>query len=190
MCGSMPSIVSHSSHVQLLCDPMDCSLTGSSVHRISSARILEWIAISSSRGSSQLRDWTFVSCIGRRVLYHWAIWEALDVWLNTPFFLFGLGYLEEQKQKKIFVLFYHMQGLSAFTRNNYQISLIELILPQNNCRIINLKAILFNFDTVISIQYPTDQCFYGSHHVILNWIEIMTLMPYWFFLPVLLRYSW
>ena len=36
---------------QTLCDPMDCSLPGSSVHEISQARILEWIAISSSRGS-------------------------------------------------------------------------------------------------------------------------------------------
>ena len=37
-----------------LCDPMDCSLPGSSVHRISQARILEWVAISYSTGSSQL----------------------------------------------------------------------------------------------------------------------------------------
>ena len=56
-----------------LCDPMDCSLPGSSVHGILQARILEWAAISFSRGSSQPRDWTcisYVSCIGRQVLYH------------------------------------------------------------------------------------------------------------------------
>ena len=41
-----------------LCDPMDCNLPGSSVHGILQARILEWIAICSSRGSSWLRDWT------------------------------------------------------------------------------------------------------------------------------------
>ena len=40
-----------------LCDPMDCSPPGSSVHRIFQTRILEWVAISSSRGSSQSRDW-------------------------------------------------------------------------------------------------------------------------------------
>ena len=40
-----------------LCDPMDCSLPGCSVHRILQARILEWIAISSSRKSSWPRDW-------------------------------------------------------------------------------------------------------------------------------------
>ena len=41
-----------------LCNPMDCSLPGSSVHRIFQARILEWVAMPSSRGSSQPRDWT------------------------------------------------------------------------------------------------------------------------------------
>ena len=46
-----------------LCDPMDCSLAGSSVHGIFQARVLEWIAISFSRGSSQPRDQTQVSCI-------------------------------------------------------------------------------------------------------------------------------
>ena len=42
---------------------MDCSLPGSSVHGISQTRILEWVAISSSRGSSQPRNWTSISCI-------------------------------------------------------------------------------------------------------------------------------
>ena len=46
-----------------LCDPMDCSLSGSSVHGILQARILEWVAISFSRESSQPRDRTRVSCI-------------------------------------------------------------------------------------------------------------------------------
>ena len=50
-------------------DSMDCSLPGSSVCGISQARILEWIAISFSRGSSQSRDQTHVPCIGRQVLY-------------------------------------------------------------------------------------------------------------------------
>ena len=49
-----------------LCDPMDCSPPGSSVHRILQARILEWVAIPFSRGSSQPRDRTQVSCIAGR----------------------------------------------------------------------------------------------------------------------------
>ena len=51
-----------------LCDPMDCSLSGSSVHGIFQARVLEWIAISFARGSSQPRNRTRVSHIaGRRL---------------------------------------------------------------------------------------------------------------------------
>ena len=62
-----------------LCSPMDCSPPGFSVHGILQARILEWVAISSSRGSSWLSDWTqvpYVSCTGRRVLYTRTTWEA------------------------------------------------------------------------------------------------------------------
>ena len=56
-----------------LCDPMDCSPSGSSVYGISQARTLAWVAMPSSRGSSRLRDPIvshYVSCIGRWVLYH------------------------------------------------------------------------------------------------------------------------
>ena len=56
-----------------LCDPMDYRPLGSSVYRILQARILEWVAMLSSRGSSPFRNRTcvfYVSCIGRQVLYH------------------------------------------------------------------------------------------------------------------------
>ena len=77
----LPSLTVSFSHVHAkplpscpaLCDPMDCSPPGSSVHEILQARILKWVAISSSRGSSWPRGRTYisyVSCIGRRVLYH------------------------------------------------------------------------------------------------------------------------
>ena len=55
----------------ILCDPMDCSSPGSSVHEILQARILEWVVVPSFRGSSQPRDQThlsYVSWIGRQVL--------------------------------------------------------------------------------------------------------------------------
>ena len=65
--------------VRLFCDPMDCSLPGSSVHGIYQARILERVAISFSRGFSRPRGWTCVSCNGRWILYHWATWKALKV---------------------------------------------------------------------------------------------------------------
>ena len=57
---------------------MDYSPRDSSVHVISQARILEWVAISFSRGSFPLRNWTPASCIGRKILYHWATRGAVD----------------------------------------------------------------------------------------------------------------
>ena len=69
-------IVQSLSHVQLFSDPMDCSPPGSSVHGNFQARLLEWVATSFSRGSSQPRDWTHNSWMGRRILYCWATWEA------------------------------------------------------------------------------------------------------------------
>ena len=59
-----------------LCDPKDCSLPGSSVHGILRARILGWVAIPFSRGSSQPRDQTWVSCIADRCFIIWATREA------------------------------------------------------------------------------------------------------------------
>ena len=52
-----------------LCDPMDCSLWGSSIHGIFQARILEWVAISFSRSSSRSTVWTQVSRIVGRCFY-------------------------------------------------------------------------------------------------------------------------
>ena len=54
------------------CNPMNCSLPGSSVHGTFQAEILEWVVISFSRGSPWPRDWTCISCgscIGRWTLY-------------------------------------------------------------------------------------------------------------------------
>ena len=53
-----------------LCDPMDCSPTGTSVHGVLQARIQEWVAISFSRESSQPRDGTQLSCIAGRLFTH------------------------------------------------------------------------------------------------------------------------
>ena len=55
-----------------LCDPMDCSLPGSSIHGVFQARILEWVAISFSSRSSRPRDWTQVSRIAGRGFTVWA----------------------------------------------------------------------------------------------------------------------
>ena len=78
----------HACSVAQLCltlwDSMDCSPSGSSVHGISQARILEWVAVSFSRGSSWPKDWThvsFISCNGKWIFYHWATGKPIYVYL-------------------------------------------------------------------------------------------------------------
>ena len=75
---SKSSAYMHAQSHPTLYNPVGYSPPDSSVRRISQARILllMWVAISCSRGSSWLRDQTCVSCIGRRILYHCATWEA------------------------------------------------------------------------------------------------------------------
>ena len=77
-----------------LCNPMDCSPSGSSVHGILQVRILEWVAISFPRGSSLPRDWTRVSCascIDRQVLYHLAPpgKPYIDISIDTDTLMLG-----------------------------------------------------------------------------------------------------
>ena len=63
-----------------LCDPMDCSLPGSSVHGVFQARVLAWVVIPFCRGSSRPRDRTRVSCIvGRRFTIWTTVWYQ-GVW--------------------------------------------------------------------------------------------------------------
>ena len=75
-----------------LCDPVDCIPPHSSDHVILQARILEWVAIPFFRGSSQPRDWTWVSCIAGRFFTMGATgeahfirtWKLLVLWDTTP----------------------------------------------------------------------------------------------------------
>ena len=72
----------HAQPCLTLYDPMGCNPPGNSVHGILQAGILERVAISNSRGSSQPKDQThvsLVSCIGRWILYRWATRKALNI---------------------------------------------------------------------------------------------------------------
>ena len=79
-----------------LCNPLDYNLQGSSVHGIFQARILEWIAIPFSRGSSRPRDWTSMSCIAGRFFTIWATRKPLCLYcwptnrFIIPFFLYSI----------------------------------------------------------------------------------------------------
>ena len=89
-----------------LCDPMDCNSPGSSVHGIFQARVLEWVAISFSRESSQPSDRTGVSCTaGRR----FTIWATREAHCN-------LVRKTKQPNEFCFVLFYGWTGQSTQSR--------------------------------------------------------------------------
>ena len=71
------------SHVQFCVTPWNCSLPDSSVHRILQERILEWVAVLFSRGSSRPRDRTWVSYIEGEFFTIWATWEALCLFQSS-----------------------------------------------------------------------------------------------------------
>ena len=92
------SSVKWESDQSCFCDPMGCSPPVFSVSGIFQARILEWVAISYSRGSSQPRDWTcisWISCTGEWILYHCATWEAQKMRIISPYFIWLLWRLNE-----------------------------------------------------------------------------------------------
>ena len=93
------------SHVQL-CDNMDCSSPGLSVHGVSQARILEWVAISFSRGSSPPRDQTQVSLIAGRwlPLSHQGSPMMSKFYIKIVFIKWAVGmkgYKKEKSQRRI-----------------------------------------------------------------------------------------
>ena len=113
-----------------LCDPMDCSLPGSSIHEIFQAKVLQWVAISFSRGSSRSRDRTWVSRIARR---------RFTIWATNAFFapiviimIFSLNFLN--------ILFSYVE-LSLHFNNNFHLIMIY-----------NLFNILLNYLLIYSWQ--------------------------------------
>ena len=81
-----------------LCDPVDYT-----VHGILQARILEWVAIPFSRGSSQPRDWTQVSCIAGGFFTRWAIREAHGPFFQRNVYLFEIWLCENVTEMVVFL---------------------------------------------------------------------------------------
>ena len=75
-----------------LCDPMDCCSPGFSINGIFQAIVLEWVAISFSRGSSRPRGWTLVSHIISRCFTIWATREVLSISVNMPLIARALNF--------------------------------------------------------------------------------------------------
>ena len=94
-----------------LCDPVDCSPPGSSIHGILQARILEWVAISFSRGSSWPRDRTQVSLIAGRRFNLWATREALL--LGIMLYSSSLEFIHLAKLK-LYLLFIYILWWSVY----------------------------------------------------------------------------
>ena len=119
-----------------LCDPMNCSLPGSSVHGISQARIPEWVAIPSSQRSSKSRDRIQVSCISCNAggfFYCWATGrEALggkttSTWnlYNQPKAISLQGKASDYKARRIFpiqILLTYFIFYNAFSPLHYTIT--------------------------------------------------------------------
>ena len=142
-----------------LCDHMDCSSQASLSMGILQARILEWVAMPFSRGSSQPRDWTWVSRIAGRFFTIWATREAQESWsgLSCP----PPGNLPDAGVKPVFVvqLLSSVQLFVTPWTAAYQASLffttfqsllklmsIELVVPSNHlilCRPLLLQPSIF-----------------------------------------------
>ena len=101
-----------------LCDPMDCSLPGFSVRGIFQATVLEWVAISFSRGSSRPRNRTQVSRIAGRRFTLWTTREAHLVYLNTMKWLFPKG--------RTFQLWVRISTYAYSVPNNVVLFIVEL----------------------------------------------------------------
>ena len=89
----------HAQSCLTLCNPMNCSLPGSSVHGFLQANILEWVAVAFSRGSSQPKNQTHfscISCIAGGFFTKWATWETQNYHIDPTIPLLGV-YLRKTK---------------------------------------------------------------------------------------------
>ena len=114
----------------LLCYTMDCSLPGSSALGIFQARILEWVAISYSGEFSGPRDQThvsWVSRIGRQILYHCAIWEDY-IMLRKP----QLGYIKSHRDTLLSLMVLFIWTYSDSFSFATQISVYNFVCSQED----------------------------------------------------------
>ena len=142
---------------------MDCSLPGSLVHGIFQARVLEWVAISFSRGSSQPRDWTRISPIVGRGFTIWATREAL-LWMAA-------------KKKRLT----HSLPEVGHSRRDLQDNGLFTLLPQLFPSIQTQTRWLF-WD--ISLPSSQSACFP-------NKVVFLALISHlWFYCPVVADQAW
>ena len=132
-----------------LCDPMDCSLPGSSVHGVFQAWILEWVVISFSRGSSRPRDQTWVSCFAGRCFTLWAAREALHIYKIMP-------HVNRRLTSTIWIFFISFPCLIILDRTS-NIKLSESGESGDLCLILGVRGEHFYFSLLIgcSVQFSS-----------------------------------
>ena len=163
------------------CDPMDCVLPGSSVHGILQARILEWLAISFSRGSSWARDGTWVSCTAGRLFTDWAMMEAqFNIW-PLLFLLQDWSYgsdqhtWEEKKMEKKLFLESISHWFKIFNKwhTNVQVPFYLFLFICScctTCRILVPQPGIEPWPTVVKLPIPNPLYWQGiSSGSSLNW---------------------
>ena len=163
-----------------LMNPIDCSLPGYSVYGILQARILEWVAISSYRGSSHPREWTWVSCIAGRFFTDCGMKEAHDPISSVQF---THSVVSDSATPWTTA---HLASLSITnSRSLPKLMSIELVMPSNHlifCRPLLLLPSIFPNISVFSnesaycIKWPMD---------VGNLISGSSAFSFFFFFPPL-----
>ena len=143
--------------VSTLCNPMGCSLPGSSVHWISQSRILEWVAISFSRGSSWPRDKTHiscVSCIGRQIIYHQCHPRSLQLFMIVsydPWYFCELSC-----------------NFSLLYSNFTNLSPLPFLLGEEKAKDLSILSIFSKNHHLVLLIFMTD-FFFSLFHLFLFW---------------------
>ena len=122
--------------VRLFCDPMDCSPPGSSIHENPHAKILEWVAVSFSKGCSWPRDGTWVSCIAGWFFTIWASREAVLIIMSLK-----IRKMNREEGKKNYIYIY------IYPENIY------IKCPKNIKYILHNMSQEYNYIGQISLNY-------------------------------------
>ena len=111
-----------------LCNPMDCSPPGFSVHGILQARILEWVAIPFFSRSSRPRDWTQVSHVGRQILYSLSYQGSIFISLDMLYF-----YHSMYQCGKIYNKNWELKSVQLRSSKNTLAHIVEIIFEVMLC---------------------------------------------------------
>ena len=152
----------------ILCDPIDCSPPGSSVHGIFQARILEWVAISYSRGSSQPRDWTHGSCSSRRIFFFLTTWATGETALNEWSCLTGVKLVHLCRYPRLLTSLFQTGGPKVAAPNSLNTKDPILSLPLSTWNKTNEPMIILERTKKCYCMLAKRQPFVYHYHFLWN----------------------